>query len=302
MKEIRGIFPVVATPFKHDASVDETGLRNILHYVLKTGAHGLTFPAVASEFYALSEGERKKLSEIVIEEVQGKIPVIITVSAPSTTIASDLARHAQSIGADAVMLMAPYVVKDSFSGIQSYFKRVAECCDLPMVLQNAPAPLGSAQTVEAVLQLLQTIPQIMYVKEENMPCGQRISKLSDKAPESLLGVFGGAGGRFMLDELTRGAIGAMPACELTEIHVEIYKHFINGDPDTARQIFYRVLPLLNFQAVFRMAMTKEVLRFRGIIDNTHVRVGKIALDETDREELIILLNDIEDLLLPKSEI
>jgi len=298
VKKIKGIFPVIATPFKDDTSVDENSLRKIIRYVLNACAHGVTFPAVASEFYALSENERKKLSEVVMEEIQGKIPVILAVSAPHVSIAVDLARHAKSIGADAIMLMAPYVVKDSLLGIQNYFEKVADRIDLPIVLQNAPTPLGSAQSVEAVLQILEAIPQIKYVKEENMPCGQRISKLSENAPKSLQGVFGGAGGRYMLDELTRGAIGAMPACELTEIHVEIYNHFINEDPETARQLFYRLLPLLNFQAVFRMAMTKEVLRYRGIIEYTHVRVGNIALDEMDREELITLLNDINDLLLP----
>jgi 4-hydroxy-tetrahydrodipicolinate synthase len=93
----------------------------------------------------------------------------------------------------------------------------------------------------------------------------------------------------------------MPACELTEIHVEIFNHFMNEDPDTARQIYYRLLPLLNFQAVFRMAMTKEVLNHRGIIEHTHIRVGNIALDEKDRDELIILLDDIKDLYLQNFE-
>jgi 4-hydroxy-tetrahydrodipicolinate synthase len=300
MKEIKGIFPVLATPFENDGTIDETGLRNIIRFVLNAGAHGITFPAVASEFYTLSEKERKQLSEVVIEEVQGKIPVILTVSAPSTAIAVDLARHAQTIGAESVMLMAPYVVKDSFSGIRKYFEKVADAIDLPIVLQNAPAPLGSAQSVEAVIHLLKGVPQIRFVKEENMPCGQRITKLLEKAPNSLLGIFGGAGGRYMLDELTRGAVGVMPACELTEIHVVIYNHFMNEDPDTARQIYYRLLPLLNFQAVFRMAMTKEVLYHRGIIEHTHVRIGNIELDKTDRQELITLLDDIDDLYVQNS--
>ncbi len=297
MNEIKGVFPVIATPFKDDGSIDETGFRNILRYVLNAGAHGVVYPAVASEFYALSQQERMYLSECLMEEVKQNVPVIICTTGASRAIAEELTRHARDIGADAVMVMAPYVVKDNQTGITRHFEEITRTADIPVVLQNAPPPLGSAQSVEAILNILRTIPAIQYVKEENLPCGQRISGIRSEAPDTLKGVFGGAGGRYIIDELKRGVIGAMPACELTEIHVNIYNCFRDGKHSEARRLYYRSLPLLNFQAVFRMNMTKEVLKKRGIIENTFVRVGGTPLDDADSEELHLMLDEVKELLI-----
>ena len=99
-----------------------------------------------------------------------------------------------------------------------------------------------------------------------------------------------------MDELARGAIGAMPACELTEVHVRIYERFRAGDVAGARALYDRTLPLLTFQAVFRMDMTKEVLRRRGLIGAAHVRVGAVPLDSGDHAELDALLAGAADLL------
>jgi 4-hydroxy-tetrahydrodipicolinate synthase len=295
--QIHGVFPVLATPFHDNGEPDEGGLRRIARYAIHAGAGGLVFPAVASEFYSLSDAERMRLSEVVLEEAAGRLPVIVATSGPSAEIALTLSRHAAQSGAAAVMLMAPYVVKDNGVAIRRTFEAVAGSVDLPIVLQNAPAPLGSAQSIEAVLDLCRAIPAITYVKEENLPCGQRISQLLAGAPPTLQGVFGGAGGRYLLDELNRGAIGTMPACELTEIHVLIYRKWQEGDRAEARRLFNRMLPILNFQTVFRMAMTKEVLKRRGLIESAHVRVGNQSMDELDLQELDQLLAEIDDLVL-----
>jgi 4-hydroxy-tetrahydrodipicolinate synthase len=134
------------------------------------------------------------------------------------------------------------------------------------------------------------------VKEEALPSGQRISKLLAANLPQLKGVFGGAGGRYITDELARGACGTMPACELCDLHVAQFAAHRAGDAVAVRRWFNRMLPLLNFQAVFRMAMTKEVLRRRGIISATHVRAAGPSLDEGDVRELEQLLADIADLL------
>ncbi len=295
--DLRGVFPVLATPFAEDGKPDRDGLHSIVNYVLDAGAHGIVFPAVASEFYSLTDRERQDLAELILDQVAGKIPVVIAASAPTAELAIELARHAEDAGATSIMLMAPYIVKESQTGIETYYQRVAEAVDLPIILQNAPAPLGSALAVDSVLELARQVPQIQYVKEENLPCGQRISKILQGAPSSLKGVFGGAGGRYIIDELNRGAAGNMPACELTELHVALYDQHVAGNRTEARSLFNRMLPLLNFQAVFRSSMTKQVLKRRGIIDCASSRVGGASLDGMDHRELDELLSAVSDLLM-----
>src|SRR5205823_2033930 len=116
-----------------------------------------------------------------------------------------------------------------------------------------------------------------------------------RAPQ-FAGVLGGAGARYLLDELARGAIGTMPACELTDVHVRMVRAWRAGDTALARLLYNRTLPLLNFQAVFRWAATKEVLKRRGVIDDTTIRATGPRLDEQDRIELDTMLAEIGDLL------
>ena len=215
MSRIEGIIPILPTPFTDDGGVDEAGMRRVVNYVLSAGAHGVAFPAMASEFYALTDSERQRLIELIVTEVGGAVPVVGTATAQSPQAAVDLARGVERAGADAVMVMPPYVVRDGPAGTTRLFAELASAIDLPLILQNAPPPLGSAYGPEAIRDLIEKVPQIGYVKEETAPGGQRITKLLNAAPAGLEGVFGGAGGRYIMDELNRGAIGAMPASEIT---------------------------------------------------------------------------------------
>jgi 4-hydroxy-tetrahydrodipicolinate synthase len=176
-----------------------------------------------------------------------------------------------------------------------YFRRVSGA-GVAIILQNAPLPIGCALAPERIAEIADAVAGVEYVKEETLPCGQRISRLLALMPTRLKGVFGGAGGRYITDELARGACGTMPACELSDLHVAQFGAHRAGDEATVRRLFERMLPLLNFQAVFRMAMTKEVLRRRGIIESTHVRAAGPALDSEDLRELDRWLAAIADLL------
>ncbi|HET8985112.1 MAG TPA: dihydrodipicolinate synthase family protein [Trueperaceae bacterium] len=297
MSRIQGIIPIIPTPFAVDGAIDEAGMRRVIDYVLRAGAHGVAFPAMASEFYALTERERVALTELIVHEVGGAVPVVGTATAQSPQAALELARAVAAAGVDAIMVMPPYVVRDGLPATTRLFAQMASAVDLPLIIQNAPPPLGSAYGPDVIKKLMDEVPQIAYVKEETAPGGQRITKLLSDPPAALQGVFGGAGGRYIMDELNRGAIGAMPACEVTELHVRIFDTYQSGDVEGARALYNRSLPLLTFQAVFRMDMTKEVLKRRGIIGSAHVRVGSVALDELDQAELSVLLAEIEDLLL-----
>jgi 4-hydroxy-tetrahydrodipicolinate synthase len=169
---------------------------------------------------------------------------------------------------------------------------------VPIMLQNAPPPTGSGLPVSVVLDIAHAVPEIQYIKEEALPAGARITQTLAGRPPTLRGVFGGAGGRYITDELARGAVGTMPACELAELHVALFAAHRRGDRAQVRHYFNRMLPLLNFQAVFRMAMTKETLRRRGIIDETVKRAAGPELDAGDQRELTEMLDEVADLLAP----
>ena len=295
---LSGVFPVLATPFRADGSVDTEGLRSIARYAIASGADGVVYPGVASEYETLAPEERMRLTDIVAKEAAGRCALVVGGSAPDVQSAISVATRARSQGAAALMVMAPKTAVDVAAAIE-YFQRISiAASEVPLMLQNAPPPAGSGLAVGVVIEIAQAVPEIAYVKEEALPCGARISQLLAANIPTLRGVFGGAGGRYITDELARGAVGTMPACEVTEIHVALMNAHRSGDRARVRHFYNRMLPLLNFQAVFRMAMTKETLRRRGIITHAGKRAAGPELDPGDQRELSEMLAEVADLLNP----
>lgn len=288
--------PVLATPFAGDGALDLESLAHLVRYTVDAGADGVVFPGVASEFDFLSVDERNTALEVVIEAIGGRIPVVVGASATSANESAALAQAGEHRGAAAAMVMAPASVGPEVAPLTRFFQEVAQGIGIPIVMQNAPPPVGAGLPIEAMLEVAAGVPGIRYIKEETLPCGQRITRLLEGAPASVEGVMGGAGGRYIVDELIRGACGTMPACELTEAHVAIVRAHRAGDLAAARAIFNRILPLLSFQAVFRMRMTKAVLKARGLFADEFVRAPGPELDAQDRRELATMLADVADLL------
>lgn len=300
---LRGVFPVLSTPFHPNGSCDPQGLRALVAYLARAKANGAVFPAIASEFATLTYEERSDMVDVALAEARRQsLPMIVGISADSPAISASLAQQAASGGAAALMLMAPRSAGTGVDEVATFFKASVEGAGgLPIVMQNAPPPLGSSLPVESVREVVAAVPAIRYVKEENVPCGQRITAIIKARVPHLLGVMGGAGGRFVLDEYARGACGSMPACEAVEVHVAIWDAVQAGDAKRARMLFTRVLPLLNMGGVFRQSAVKHVLARRGLIACPYFRDTNPPLDAYDREELDAIVSDIEDLLTVPAE-
>jgi dihydrodipicolinate synthase/N-acetylneuraminate lyase len=297
---LKGVFPIVPTIFHADGSTDEVATLGVCEYIAGAGAAGLVFPGLASEYDQLTAAERINLTA-AIGKFAAQQDLVFVVGASSKDAAEvkafvDAGQHA---GAYCAMILTPHAHAADMAAMSAYFEAIAEQTDLPIMVQNAPAPMGVGLGIEQIAELARAVPGITYVKEETQPSGQRISQLFAASKGALSSVFGGAGARNVIDELQRGATGTMPACELTELHVALLDAWSSGDQMRARKLFERSLPILTMQAVFRWQLTKEVLLQRGIINCSFVRAPGPALDDQDRKEVKTLLAELDDVLVPK---
>jgi len=297
---LAGVLPVLPTPFSPDGAIDAAAMHRIVDFAIAAGAHGFVFPGVASEFNFLSLDERRILIGIVGAALGGR-PFVVGASADTVDQVVRLMEQGRASGATAAMVMAPASVGRDRQALIDFYGPIAETGGLEIVLQNAPPPVGSGLPVDTIAAVAAALPAITYVKEETLPPGPRISALIAAAPPHLSGVIGGGGARHLYDELVRGAVAAMPALEITDLHVALYDAFVAGDRARARELYIRSLPMLTVQMTYRMRLTKEILVRRGVIAHAGVRAPLPEFDTIGQRELSDMLGEIADLLVVPSD-
>jgi 4-hydroxy-tetrahydrodipicolinate synthase len=296
MAQWRGVFTIPVTPFDALGDVDEQSLDRCVRFCVEAGAHGVVAPVNASEAPLLLDDERKRVAEIVVATVARQVPAVVGVSGATTRQSVDFARHARKIGADAVIAMPPYVKRASPAEIVDFYQQIAAATELPVFIQNVGAPVGTPMSARFMADLIQQIDGVEYVKEETAEAPHVMTELLALAGPRLKGIMGGMAGRYLFNEVSRRACGTMPACEVTDIDVQIWNALEDGDFVRARQIHNRLMPLLNIEAMYGAAVYKEVLKRRGVIEHATMRgPGLVQLDGFDHQELDAILADISDL-------
>lgn len=295
----RGIYVIVTTPFTDDFALDEGALERTMDFCLAAGVHGVVANALASEGGYLSETERKRAAEIVVGKARGKVPSIVAVSAPHYLLAAEYARHAESIGADAVMSLPPTLHPSSPADIKAHYKAIGAATSLPLVIQNVSGQGASALSAALIAELVREIPTARFVKEELGYPAQTVGEIIKLSGDKLEGVMGGKAGKTLMEEVRHGVSGTMPACEIADVHVALWNAIEAKDDKRARQIFQRLLPLLDLESNYGMPLMKEVLKMRGVIASNAVRQsGFRALDDAARAEAAVIMDDLADLMLP----
>ena len=291
----RGIFTIPATPFDEHYAVDWAGLRSVVDFCVECGAHGIVWPVNASHFSVLSDEERLKGMRIVVETVAGRAPVMLGTQGVSAEHAAMFSQYADDIGADSVIAMSPYVSKISDpDGLVAYYRAIANVVKIPICLQNHS--VGTDMSIATLGRILREVPQVEYVKEETMPVTHKITGLVGLGLPNLKGVFGGAGGRYMLLEYPRGCCGQMPGCHVTDVMVRYWDALDAGNWAEAKRIYGLLAPLYAIETVCPGSIYKEVLRRRGVIHSAYTRNAPSGrMDEYDHRALDDILRDLEPL-------
>ena len=290
---LEGILPVLPTPFKDDGDVDLLAMKQTAQFCIDAGASGLVFPGVASEYDHLSSWERLSLLREVCEVADGRIPVICGGGKGQPEEIGSNIKKAGELGVDTAMVLIPNQYAGDEAGALQFMLSVIELApDVAIILQNAPTPIGAGLDSDVLARIVNASPAIKYVKEETLPSGPRITAMKEAASDHLIGVIGGGGARYVIDELNRGAIAAMPAAEITDIHVKMWNAHKRGDVTEARNLYMRSLPLLVIQTIYRMRLTKYALTKRGVLSNSIVRAPLPEFDTFDEAELCTQLESL----------
>jgi 4-hydroxy-tetrahydrodipicolinate synthase len=215
--DLRGVLPVLPTPFAADGAPDTGAFLRLADFAIAAGAHGLVFPGMASEVETLTPDERAALVAALGGHVAGRLPFVVGASDRDPARAAARAREGQAAGAVAAMVMAP----PGADQVAHFSTIAAGVPGLPIMLQNAPAPNGAGLSPEDVAAVCDAVPAIRWVKEETLPCGQHVARILAATGGRLAGVLGGAGARFVMDELARGACGTMPALNPMAVIIQV---------------------------------------------------------------------------------
>jgi 4-hydroxy-tetrahydrodipicolinate synthase len=267
---LAGIFQILHTPFTDSGEIDWRSFERQVEYCIAAGVHGLVIPAMASEFFSLSDAERRTVVECAGEAIGGRVPFVVGVQAITLPIALEFAGHAVKHKADALMAMPPYLRKAGKADVETYYRRLAQF-KLPVIIQNAPAPVGTPLAPPDLAALLAAEPDIRYVKEETQPILQRITKIAELGGANCEGIFGGANGLYLVDELQRGACGNMPAGGVVDVQVKIYELYKAGNIAGAEALNYQVLPLLTYASMYGASFHKYVMWRRKVLASPFVR-------------------------------
>jgi 4-hydroxy-tetrahydrodipicolinate synthase len=229
----------------------------------------------------------------VTKEVRGRVPVAVGVSAPGTHLATAFARMAREHGAVALMVAPPAGLK-SLEAVLEYYRTVAAATELPIVLQDEPVTTQVTMPAHFIAQVCAAIPRIEAVKLEEPPTLPKITRLRALFG-SRVAIFGGLGGVYFFEELSRGADGAMTGFPYPEALRAIREQFVTGRRDEARALFYRWLPLIRYESQpgatpgTAVGIRKEILRRRGWIATATVRPPAPVLDAATHAELSEIL-------------
>ena len=238
-----GIYTAIVTPFTPEDAFDEAVFRALVDFQLGQGAAGLLVIGGSGEFVSLTPAERRQVVEVAVDQVAGRIPVIVGALAPGTREVQETVRHAAASGASAALVLPPYYIKASAPGIVEHFRRVADTAAIPIVAYNNAGRTGVTLDVR-LLESLAAIPAIVALKEcerdlalvagKILAVGDRIAILSGDddlgLPTFLLG---SPGGIFTTANL-------VPA-----FHRQLFAAAVGGRLAPARAAHNALLPLVD---------------------------------------------------------
>jgi len=260
---LEGVMPAVVTPFDKHEAFEEQAFRNLIDWLIEKGITGIIPCGTTGEFSLMTHGERAKVIEVCVDQVNGRIPVIAGTGDTATKLVIDATGHAKDVGADAAIIVNPYYLRPKGGkGIYDHYLSIAEAVDLPIVLYNIPSTTGQYIPWQ-VIEDLAEVENIVGLKDSSGDMKYMMSVL-EKVSDKIDVVVGWD--EIVLPALAAGANGMILASAnvIAPIWLEIYEKVKEGKLDEAREIHRRIQKFTRHIVASGALGCKACLNYMGV--------------------------------------
>lgn len=290
--KFKGLGIALVTPFKSDGSIDYDALLRLVEYQIRNGVDFLCIMGTTAETPCLTAEEKKKIKELIVERVAGRVPLLMGCGGNNTAaVVSDL-KNSDWRGIDGVLSVCPYYNKPSQEGLYQHYKALAEATPLPIVLYNVPGRTGINMTAETTLRLARDFENIVAIKEASGNITQMDDIIKNK-PANFDVISGDDGITFPL--ITLGAVGVISVIgnALPAEFSRMVRLALHGDYESARTIHHKFAEL--FKLLFvdgNPAGVKAMLNAMGMIEN-QLRLPLVPTRLTTMEKISAILKELD---------
>lgn len=289
---LRGCATALVTPFRADGEIDEERLGALVEYQIAGGINLLVPCGTTGESVTMTEEEDARVIKLTIEAARGRARVIAGTGSNSTTATIKYSRIARELGADAVLVVAPYYNKPTQAGLYAHFRAVAESVDgLPVVIYNVPGRTGSNISAQTALRLAREVSNIVAVKEASGDLAQIMTILRER-PEDFRVLSGDDALTFALLALGADGLISVASNEAPALMSEMVNLALSGEWDAARLLHYKLLPLMESNFIESSpGPVKAALALMDLVEE-NFRLPLVPVQESTRQHLREVLSKL----------
>lgn len=286
-----GAYTALVTPFTKSGEVDEPALKDLVDFQIAEGITGLVPVGTTGESPTLNNDEHIRVIEVVVEQTNGRVPVIAGTGSNSTNEAIEMTKLAAAVGADASLQIAPYYNKPTPEGFYRHFAAIAEATDMPLIIYNIASRTGKNIDNDTMLRIA-AIPAVFGVKEASGDMSQ-VTDLIMRKPDSFDVLSGDD--NLTLPIIALGGKGVISVASnlIPKEMTELVSAAVAGRLEKAREIHYRLLPFL--QAIFfetNPIPIKAALAETGRIEEVY-RLPMCPMSKNNRKALVDVLKKLK---------
>jgi 4-hydroxy-tetrahydrodipicolinate synthase len=288
---MRGCATALVTPFTSDGSIDEEALTRLIEYQIANGVKLLVPCGTTGESATMTDEEDQRVIKRTIELARGRARVIAGTGSNSTAAAIENSKTAQALGADAVLVVAPYYNKPTQPGLYAHFRAISQAVETPMVIYNVPGRTSCNISADTTLRLARDCANIVAVKEASGNLSQ-IMEILRSRPAGFRVLSGDDAITFAMIALGGDGLISVAANEAPELMARMVELALAGKWDEARALHYRLLPLMEVNFIESSpGPVKAGLAMMNLIGENY-RLPLVPIEEKSRARLREVLTEL----------